>query len=111
MANKGGLSRLRAGTVINNTSKKQEQVLIRALRRVEAETATKFSVRLAWRPKWMLIDIVESLATTFPEVDFNRPLPTSSMKPDGGILSILDKAEKAHPILIAKRRIRVRTID
>lgn len=104
MANKVGLSRLRAGTVINTTSKKQEQALIRALRRFESSVASKFGVKLDWKPAWKLVDVVENLAKLFPDVDFNEPLPTSSMRPDGGILSILDHKGRSHPILIAEKK-------
>jgi type II restriction enzyme len=104
MAGKPHLRRVRANTVINTTSKKQEEALIKALRRVESAIAKKFSVSLTWKPEWKLIEIVTELKTMFPDVDFNQPLPTSSMKPDGGILSILDTSGKGHPILITERK-------
>ena len=48
MAGKPHLRRVRTNTVINTTSKKQEEALIRALRRVEREVQAKFPVRLQW---------------------------------------------------------------
>lgn len=104
MAGKPHLRRVRANTVINTTSKKQEETLIKALRRVEKEVSTKFQVRLRWEQEWKLVDIVNHLKSAFPDVDFNDPLKTSSMKPDGGILSIVDEDGKSHPILISERK-------
>jgi len=104
MAGKPHLRRVRANTVINTTSKKQEEALIKALHRVESEIKAKFSVNLDWKQDWKLIDIVADLTAIFPDVDFDKPLQTSTMKPDGGILSIIDKDGKTHPILITERK-------
>ncbi|QMV17613.1 hypothetical protein GOB94_02015 [Granulicella sp. 5B5] len=104
MAGRLHLRRVRTNTVINTTSKKQEEALIRALHRVEAEIRAKFSVNLDWKQDWKLIDIVTDLTAMFPDVDFNRPLGTSTMKPDGGILSLIGKNAKTYPILITERK-------
>ena len=77
---------------------------MRALNRVAAHISKKFGAEVQWRQQWMLADIVNDLKVRFPSVDFNDPLPTSSMKPDGGILSIKDKQGKLHPILITEKK-------
>jgi type II restriction enzyme len=104
MAGKPHLRRVRSNTVINTTSKKQEEALIRALHRVETGIAEKFKVSLSWKQQWRLVEIVDDLKALFPDVDFNQPLSTSTMKPDGGILSIVDANGKSHPILITERK-------
>lgn len=49
-----------------------------------------------------LKDIVALLREIYPDVKFHYHLDTSSMKPNGGILSIVDKSEKTYPILIVE---------
>jgi type II restriction enzyme len=51
---------------------------------------------------WVLTDVVERLSADFPDVHFGEPLPRSSMRPDGGILSMVDKDGREHPILITE---------
>jgi type II restriction enzyme len=104
MAGKKHLRIVRTNTVINTTSKKQEEALIRALKRVENDITHKFSVTLTWQAEWKLVEIIQNLTALFPDVDFETPLSTSTMKPDGGILSLVDSHGKKHPILIAERK-------
>ena len=104
MANKDGLRKLRDKTVINKTSKKQETELLTAVRQVSKQIEKRFRVRLAWDQQWKLTDIVTHLRKEFPDVDFCEPLPTSSMRPDGGILSLVDAKGKKHVILIGERK-------
>ncbi|MEJ5253010.1 MAG: hypothetical protein HPY54_06670 [Chthonomonadetes bacterium] len=103
MAKKEQLRRVRTGTVINLSAKKQETTLGRALRRTEAIIRGKFpSVQLIHESQWFLKDIIVKLRTLYPDIDFCYYFETSNMKPDGGILSILDKEENKYPILIAE---------
>ena len=104
MANKKRLRLLRDKTVINVTSKKQESGLMLALRETESALRSRFSANLTWEPEWKLVDIVDHLEKLFPEVDFCRPMERSSMRPDGGILSIVDLDGNKHPILISERK-------
>jgi type II restriction enzyme len=104
MANKDGLRKLRDKTVINETSKKQEMVLIDAVKLVAVSIQKKFGLVLQWDDKWFLKDIVSHLRKNYPSVEFCDPLDTTYMKPDGGILSLLHKDGGRHPILIAERK-------
>src|SRR5258707_162713 len=99
------LARQRAGTVINLTSKKQETELGRALGQVEVRIQKKFAVRLAHKRIWYLDEILPALEEKFgSNVQFGKihSKRRPSMKPDGGVLSILDHDDTAHPILISE---------
>lgn len=90
MAKKHELRKLRAGTVINRTSKKQESEVILALREVEAHLTRKFGKKIALNhvPQWHLKDIVAELRHTYPEIEFHHHFNNTSIRPDGGILFI-----------------------
>jgi type II restriction enzyme len=106
MAEKHRLRINRANTIINTTSKKQEKELDVALKRVCSRLLLKFpGIELKHESNWILAAVVAQLKADFPAVDFNYYHGTSSMRPDGGILSILDrKTKKAYPILIAEKK-------
>ncbi len=104
MANKDGLRKLRDKTVINKTSKKQETVLLEAVKHVAVTIEKQFGLNLQWEDKWLLKDVVIHLRKHYPSVEFFDPLENSSMKPDGGILYLLHKDGSKHPILIAERK-------
>ncbi len=102
MARKADLRRIRKDTVINTTSKKQESDLGKALQGVVDRLTTEFNVDLYHESQWILSDIVEDLKVTFPDVDFYIHLDRSSMRPDGGVLSLVDCNKIIRPILIAE---------
>ena len=105
MARKADLRAQRTNTVINVRSKGQEQALYRALRTIEAELIVKFpGIKLHHATEWKLMDVVEKLRRDFPQVDFHYFFPSSAMRPDGGILSIVDKQEQTYPILITEKK-------
>jgi type II restriction enzyme len=105
VARKKDLRIQRENTVINSTSKRQEKALDRAIREVRSQLLAKFpGIKLHHVSEWRLRDVVESLKTSFPQVDFHYFFPTSAMRPDGGILSIVDKQGKTYPILIAEKK-------
>lgn len=102
MARKSDLRKQRAGTVINMTSKKQESDLGQALQSVVARIEEEFGVGLKHAGQWKLSDIVSSLRSDFTDIEFHYHFETSAMKPDGGILSMLDNEGTARPILITE---------
>lgn len=102
MSRKADLRRQREGTVINLTSKKQESELGRALKAAAERLDSEFGIRLEHERQWKLVDVVELLRSTFPEVDFHCHFETSSMRPDGGILSMLDHDGRRYPVLITE---------
>lgn len=105
MANKAQLRRLRQGTVINVTSKFQDKALGRVVLRTMEKLYEEFpSIKLRLDSKWMLTDIVKSLRANFPDVDFDCYHERSHMRPDGGILQLLDTDGILYPILIGERK-------
>jgi type II restriction enzyme len=102
VAEKHRLRLSRAGTILNLTSRQQETALGKALKVTTAQLLAEFELKLVHRKSWPLPTVVERLGAEFPEVDFYSPSPGTSMKPDGGILSIegLDGVE--YPVLISE---------
>ena len=105
MAEKHRLRRNRAGTVINETSKKQEADLTVAITAVREQLVKKFpGIRLHHDSNLKLISIIASLKKSFPAIDFHSCFDASSMRPDGGILYVVDKRGATYPILIAEKK-------
>ena len=105
MARKHDLRAQRANTVINVRSKRQEKALDHALQIVEKQLHKEFpGVQLRHEIQWKLVDVVNRLRNTFPEIDFHYHFKNSAMKPDGGILSIVDKSDRGHVILITEKK-------
>jgi type II restriction enzyme len=102
MARKDGLRVTRAGTVINLTSAQQEGVLGAALATVIERLEAEFKVSLNHAREWRVADVVARLRAVFPEVAFHYFFERSSMRPDGGILSLVDSEGVLRPILIAE---------
>ncbi|MBI2844806.1 MAG: hypothetical protein HYX78_15540 [Armatimonadetes bacterium] len=102
MARKHQLREQRTGTVINLSSKKQESRLGKALSIVEERLRAEFNVTLRHEKEWKLADVISKLRTHFPDVEFFCCFDTSAMRPDGGILSILDEDGTSYPVLIVE---------
>jgi type II restriction enzyme len=64
----------------------------------------KFSVRLDHVSDMNLQILVEELEDRYPDVDFYYHFRSSSMRPDGGILSIVSKENIKYPILISEAK-------
>ena len=105
MARKGDLRRQRAGTVINKVSKKQETELDKAVKSTAERLIEEFpGIKLKHKSNWLLKDVVASLRESFAGVEFHYYHESSSMRPDGGILSIVDGTGNEFPILIAEKK-------
>ena len=105
MSKKDDLRKQREGTVINQISAKQEKELGQAIQKIVHALNEKFpGIELAYESQWLLRDVVKSLKSQFPEVDFNYYHETSSMRPDGGILSLKRNDGQLFPILIAEKK-------
>ena len=102
MSKKDDLRNQREGTVINSISKGQEKRLGNSVEVLRENLKKKFGVRIAHESQWLLKDVVGELRSKFPEVDFFYNFDSSSMRPDGGILSIVDKSGNHFPILITE---------
>jgi hypothetical protein len=107
MAKRDDLRLQRANTIINARSKLQEKAMGRALLTVVGDLTAKFpGIVLHHVTEWKLKDVVEKLRSNFPQVDFHYYFASSAMRPDGGILSLVDKKGQAYPILIAEKKIK-----
>ena len=108
MAGKHDLRRLRKGTVINVTSKKQETDVVQALLKVEQALRKEYGERpiLAHESTWPLRQIVQELTHCYPDVDFHHHFTTSSIRPDGGILFLQPTRPGpiTYPILISEAK-------
>ena len=105
MSNKHDLRTQRAGTIINITSKRQEHALGLALVSVCEMLETKFpGITLRHESQWFLAAVIASLKAAFPKVDFQSYHSSSTMRPDGGILSIVSSKNESYPILIAEKK-------
>jgi type II restriction enzyme len=103
MAHKDDLRKQRTGTVINVTSKNMEKDVMVALWQTVAYITNKFGVKLDHVSNMLLKDIVIELRNMYKDIDFSYNFDSSSMRPDGGILSIVSKNEdKKYPILITE---------
>jgi type II restriction enzyme len=99
---KADLRLQRAGTVLNLTSKQQETALGKALKKVVARLQADFGLQLHHAKTAKLADILNGLEADFPEVPFGHVRPDTSMKPDGGILSVVDREGRRHAILVVE---------
>ena len=102
MANKKQLRNQRTGTIINATSKKMEKNVMVALQQTIEYVVEKFSVKLDHISDLYLKDLVIELQERYHDVDFSYKFGSSSMRPDGGILSIISKDNIKYPILITE---------
>lgn len=105
MARKSDLRKQRSGTVINSISKKQETELDRAVKSIAQRLTNEFpGIKLSHKSSWLLKDVVSRLRTSFAEIEFHYFHESSSMRPDGGILCLLDGDGNEFPILIAEKK-------
>jgi type II restriction enzyme len=102
MSKKKELREQRLNTIINETSKKQENDLSKALEKVVIYLNNNFKVSLFHERNIDLVEIITSIQSYFDDVDFAKPIESSNMRPDGGILFITDMQDKKYPILITE---------
>jgi type II restriction enzyme len=102
MASKYDFMKSRKGTIINRTSRQMEQNITKALLKTIEYIEEKFNVKLDHVSDLFLKDIIIELRERYTDVDFSYRFEKSSMRPDGGILSIVSKDSKKYPILITE---------
>jgi type II restriction enzyme len=73
-----------------------------ALKKTEGLIYKDYNVRLYFSAKIQLTYIIEHMKNIFPNITFGAPLLSSSMRPDGGILSIVGKDGRKLPVLITE---------
>lgn len=105
MAEKARLRLDHYGRVLNYTSKMQDKEISKAVVEASGQLLKEFGLELRHQNGVLLVDIVAALRQAFPTVDFAEHYKTSSMKPDGGILSIVRVSDDRDlPILIAEKK-------
>lgn len=103
MAKKDQLRVLRAGTVINKTSSGQEREILTALHIALPVFGKEYGLATYWQKSLPLAQAIEDLQRKgYDGIDFAEVFDKSTMKPDGGILSIADSEGELYPILIAE---------
>jgi len=102
MAKRDQLRELRAGTVINVTSKAQEKDIDRALKSVVSQLQAFAPIALVHNREWKLSTIVSHLKKHFADVDFHCHFESSAIRPEGGILRMVGNDGEQFPILIAE---------
>jgi type II restriction enzyme len=102
MSHKEELREQRYGTVINEKSKREDNLCAHVVTKVIAELQNEFGINLVWEKTILLVDIITHLKKIYPDVDFGNPVPTSFMTPDGGITYMLDEDRNRYPILIGE---------
>ena len=75
--------------------------IVAVVERLEAKFP---GLRLKHESQWLLWSVIAALKKDFPGMDFRCYHSTSSMRPDGGILSITTARGASHPILIAEKK-------
>jgi Phosphatidylinositol kinase and protein kinases of the PI-3 kinase family len=105
MANKARLRKDHVGMVLNRISFNQEKALGKALSHVCSRLEEAFpQIRLVAEPQWFLHAVVGDLAKFYPDIGFHCHFDSSSMKPDGGIISIIGDDGRKYPILITEKK-------
>ncbi len=105
MSRKNALRAQRLGTILNTRSKIQEKSLMTAVLDVVERLGKQFPfIELDHVSEWKLKCIIENLISIFPCVDFSYYFDRSSMKPDGGILSLKADNDRLYPILISEKK-------
>ena len=102
MSYKAQLRQQRYNTVINRKSKKQELNLGESLFKVIETLQSDGEVVIHHEGSIALNKIINKLEEMYSDVQFARALKTSSMRPDGGILYVVDNKDNLYPILIAE---------
>lgn len=103
MAKKEQLREIRRGLIINRTSKREDKQCEKVVKSVLFSLENEFGVKIEWKKRIYLKDIITFLREKFPNVEFADPEKSSSfMTPDGGISFLIDKSGSKYPILIAE---------
>lgn len=103
MAKSDQLRALHQKMQLNQKSKHEDEQIVDVVERVIIELKQEFGVRIVWRKRLYLVDIIRDLRSKYPSVPFADPEVSSSfMSPDGGITYLVDRSGKEYPILIGE---------
>lgn len=102
MSNKSQLSQQRLNTAINKTSKLEDKQCLGVVNKLIQDLTNELDINIEWQKRIYLHEAVDILKQRFKNISFATPKKRSSMSPDGGVTSIVDKCGNKYPILIAE---------
>jgi len=102
MSNSEQLRNQRYNTVINSISKGQEKDCQQIVSHLSSFLQNEFDIELVMEKQVYLVAIISALSAVFPDVDFHCYFDNSSMRPDGGLLYLVNKNKEQYPILITE---------
>ena len=78
---------------------------MRAVDRVKKNIEMRYpGIKIKWILQWELCSVITRLKQSYPDVMFCDCFPSSSMRPDGGVLSVVDIHGKSYPVLISEKK-------
>lgn len=110
MSNSERLSKVQinigGGKALTEISNKMDVLIMDCVKEVQSYLLTKYNneITLKHSNDIKLKDIVSKLKTLYPNEEWTYKFDTSAMKPDGGILYIIDNNNKMYPILIVEQK-------
>lgn len=110
MSNSKQLSKIQringGGKELTQTSSKMDNLILTCVDEIKIKLQNQYHnrINLCHEKKIYLKDIVAKLRKIYPNEDWLYNFETSTIKPDGGILYLIDKGGKQYPILIAEQK-------
>lgn len=110
MSNSKQLSKIQringGGKELTQTSSKMDNLILTCVDEIKIKLQNQYHnrINLCHEKKIYLKDIVAKLRKIYPNEDWLYNFETSTIKPDGGILYLIDKSGKQYPILIAEQK-------
>ena len=94
------------GKGLTKTSNKMDKLISICVDEIKVKLQNQYHDRICLHheKKIYLKDIVAKLKKIYPNEDWLYNFETSTIKPDGGILYLVDKNGKKYPILIAEQK-------
>ena len=102
MSNSTRLRKTRANTVINQESKVQEIQMQDVTGQVIDALCKEYGLSLKLNKRFMLHDITAIMKRYEPDEEYANVKKTTYLKPDGGIVSLVDTNGNLYPILIGE---------
>lgn len=104
MANKSQLRIILSKNIKNKKSKHEDKKCKKVVSKVIKEIKKNMNVELEWRSNIYLKYMVDTLRQVDKNIEFSDVKRTSNIRPDGGILYLLDKNKNKYIILISEMK-------
>lgn len=92
------------GKELTKISNKMDKLIYKLVSDLKSKLEKEFKVNILHEKDIKLKYVVEKLRKNFPKENWNYKFDKSSMRPDGGILFIIDREKNKYPILIAEQK-------